>query len=42
MVITARDGKTCRLDEVALQKWSGERIVEEQFYYDPAQLKNAP
>jgi len=40
--ITARDGKTCRLDEVALQKWSGERIVEEQFYYDPAQLKNAP
>ena len=40
--ITARDGKTFRLDELALQKWSGEHIVEEQFYYDPAQLKNAP
>ena len=39
--ITARDGKKCRLDELALQKWSGERIVEEQFYYDPAQLKSA-
>jgi ketosteroid isomerase-like protein len=39
--ITARDGTKYRLDEVALQKWSGERIVEEQFYYDPAQLQNA-
>jgi hypothetical protein len=29
------------LDEVALQRWNGERIVEEQFYYDPAQLKSA-
>jgi hypothetical protein len=26
---------------LALQKWSGERIVEEQFYYDPAQLNSA-
>jgi hypothetical protein len=24
------------LDELAHQKWSGDRIVEEQFYYDPA------
>ena len=39
--MTGRDGKKRRLDEVTLQKWSGERIVEEQFYYDPAQLKNA-
>src|SRR6266567_1785137 len=29
--IATRDGKNCRLDELALQKWSGERIVEEQF-----------
>ena len=39
--MTGRDGKKRLLDEVTLQKWSGERIVEEQFYYDPAQLKNA-
>jgi hypothetical protein len=38
--MTGRDGKKRLLDEVALQKWSGERIVEEQFYYDPAQLKS--
>src|SRR5690242_5382511 len=24
-------------DELALQLWRGERIVEERFYYDPAQ-----
>lgn len=39
--MTTRDGKKRRLDELALQKWSGDRIVEEQFYYDPAQLKPA-
>jgi ketosteroid isomerase-like protein len=39
--MTGRDGKKRLLDEVALQKWSGERIIEEQFYYDPAQLKSA-
>jgi SnoaL-like domain len=40
--MTGRDGRKRLLDEVALQKWSGERIVEEQFYYDPAQLKSTP
>jgi SnoaL-like protein len=39
--MTSRDGKKRLLDELALQKWSGERIVEEQFYYDPAQLRPA-
>ena len=39
--MTTRDGKKRLLDELALQKWSGERIVEERFYYDPAQLKSA-
>jgi hypothetical protein len=39
--MTTRDGKKRLFDELALQKWSGERIVEEQFYYDPAQLKPA-
>jgi ketosteroid isomerase-like protein len=39
--MTSRDGNKRLLDELALQKWSGERIVEERFYYDPAQLKPA-
>ena len=32
------DGRTLRLDEVAWQRWRGDRIVEEKFFYDPAQL----
>lgn len=34
--ITTRDGKTRVMDELALQRWRGDRIAEEQFYYDPA------
>lgn len=30
-----------RVDELALQRWQGERIVEEKFFYDPAQLRPA-
>lgn len=37
--MTTRDGKKRLFDELALQKWSDDRIIEEQFYYDPAQLK---
>jgi hypothetical protein len=36
--MTARDGSVRRLDELALQTWRDDRIVEEQFYYDPGQL----
>ena len=32
------DGGTTRMEELAYQRWDGERIVEEQFFYDPAQL----
>jgi hypothetical protein len=32
------DGKRSRLEELAYQRWEGERIAEEQFFYDPAQL----
>src|SRR2546422_5780662 len=28
------DGKTVRLDELAHQRWQGDRIAEERFYYD--------
>ena len=33
------DGTRTRFQELAYQRWSAERIVEEQFFYDPAQLK---
>jgi len=33
------DGTFTQMEELAYQRWEGERIVEEQFFYDPAQLK---
>ena len=30
-----------KLEELAYQRWEGERIAEEQFFYDPAQLMAA-
>lgn len=35
------DGHHTRIEELAYQRWEGERIAEEQFFYDPAQLKSA-
>jgi hypothetical protein len=32
-----RDGTTTRIEELAYQRWEGERIAEETFFYDPAQ-----
>jgi len=32
------DGRVRELEELAYQRWHGERIVEEQFFYDPAQF----
>ncbi len=32
------DGSSTRMEELAYQRWEGERIAEEQFFYDPAQL----
>ena len=31
------DGTITRMEELAYQRWEGERIAEEQFFYDPAQ-----
>lgn len=31
------DGTYTEMEELALQRWHGERIAEEQFFYDPAQ-----
>ncbi len=33
------DGARTRLDELAYQRWDGDRIVEEKFFYDPHQLQ---
>ena len=33
-----QDGTASHLEELAYQRWEGERIAEEQFFYDPAQL----
>jgi hypothetical protein len=33
-----RDGSQTQMEELAYQRWDGEHIVEEQFFYDPAQL----
>lgn len=35
------DGTRTRIDELAPQRWAGEKIAEERFFYDPAQLKPA-
>ena len=32
------DGTATRIEELAYQRWEGERIAEETFFYDPAQL----
>jgi hypothetical protein len=37
--IKDRAGKTVRFDEMAHQRWEGELLVEEKFFYDPAQFK---
>jgi hypothetical protein len=31
------DGTVTRMEELAYQRWAGERIAEETFFYDPAQ-----
>ncbi|MEO7640760.1 MAG: nuclear transport factor 2 family protein, partial [Ramlibacter sp.] len=37
-VFTWKDGTTGRIEELAWQRWEGERIAQEQFFYDPAQF----
>jgi len=34
-----KDGKRFRMEELALQRWRGDRIAEERFFYDPEQLR---
>ena len=32
------DGTFTRMEELAYQRWEGERVAEERFFYDPVQL----
>jgi hypothetical protein len=32
------DGRVRELEELAWQRWQGDRIAEEQFFYDPSQF----
>lgn len=36
--MTDAKGVTRRMEEVALQRWAGDRIAEERFFYDPAAI----
>ena len=35
---TGHDGSLRRIEELAYQRWDGERIAQEQFFYDPKQF----
>ncbi|WP_211463926.1 nuclear transport factor 2-like protein [Collimonas silvisoli] len=37
--LVAHDGRSFQQDEIAYQLWRGDKISEEQFYYDPGQRK---
>jgi len=39
---TGHDGLVRRLEELAWQRWEGERIAQEQFFYDPGQFAPQP
>jgi hypothetical protein len=34
-----RQGHAVRFEELAYQRWVGDRIAEEQFFYDPGQFR---
>jgi hypothetical protein len=39
---TRPDGTVVRIEELAHQRWAGNKVAEERFYYDPAQLAAPP
>jgi SnoaL-like domain len=39
---TARSGTVTTLEEIAWQRWQGEKVAEESFFYDPAQIAPRP
>jgi hypothetical protein len=39
---TWEGGSSARIEELAYQRWEGERVAEEQFFYDPKQFAPRP
>lgn len=39
---TPAQGPALAMEELALQRWEGERIAEERFFYDPRQMRAPP
>jgi ketosteroid isomerase-like protein len=39
---TPAAGPPMVMEEIALQRWEGDRIAEERFFYDPRQIRPAP
>jgi len=37
-----QDGTVTRMEELAYQRWEGERVAEETFFYDPVQRTPRP
>lgn len=38
MEVTFQDGNRVKMEQIARQKWEGDQIVEERFYYNPATM----
>ncbi len=36
---TFKDGSAMHMEELAWQRWEDERIAQEEFFYDPVQMK---
>lgn len=36
---TRLDGKKHTIDEFSFQRWAGDKVIEERFFYDPAQMR---
>jgi len=36
--VTFKDGNRVKMEQVARQKWVGNKIVEERFYYNPPKM----
>jgi hypothetical protein len=39
---TSASGAVTALEEIAWQRWEGEKVAEETFFYDPAQMAPRP
>lgn len=37
-----KNGSSTRMEELAYQRWEGERVAQEQFFYDPSQFTAKP